>query len=68
MGYNARKNLGSPNEVLISIRISKEHEKFLKKMRLIYGLNSSAFIRKLLDRAIVDDISKECEGYFDADF
>ena len=59
MSKNARKNLNDEVDVIISLRITRKQYKYLKKVRLITGLNSSDFIRRLIDKSISQDEYKE---------
>lgn len=55
MSKNARKHLSEEVDVIMSLRITKKQYKYLKKVRLITGLNSSDFIRRLIDKSISQD-------------
>lgn len=59
MAKNARKHLNEEVDIIMSLRITKKQYKYLKKVRLITGLNSSDFIRRLIDKCIAQDEYKE---------
>lgn len=63
MSKNARKHLTEEVDVIMSLRITKKQYKYLKKIRLITGLNSSDFIRRLIDKSISQDKYEEDYNY-----
>ena len=65
MAKNARKHLNEEVDIIMSLRITKKQYKYLKKVRLISGLNSSDFIRRLIDISMSQDEYKEEFSYED---